>query len=78
MNTVLIGEEVRPLRIKTVAEWSGVSDKTVRRWIRHGKLPSVKMGGLRVIRHQDFEAFWENLNQSEAKNVQTGLQAKGQ
>lgn len=68
MNALLMPDGEQPLRIKTVASWLGVSDKTIRRWIRNGKLPSVKMGGLRVVLQRDFKAFWKTLNQSEAKN----------
>ena len=44
-----MSEDERPLRIKTVAEWLGVSEKTVRRLIDHGEIVSVKIGGLRMI-----------------------------
>jgi excisionase family DNA binding protein len=49
------------LRIKTVAEWLGVSEKTVRRLIDHGKIVSVKIGGLRMILRRDFKAYLQQL-----------------
>jgi excisionase family DNA binding protein len=69
MNAPIIPDDEEPLRIKAVAKALGISDKTVRRWIDHGKLVSVKMGGLRVIRRRDFDEFWKKLNPTEAKNV---------
>jgi excisionase family DNA binding protein len=77
MNAPLISDDERPVRIKTIAEWAGVSQKTVRRWIDSGELKSVKMGGLRVVLPRDFREFWEKINPSEDKNVQTRLQTKG-
>jgi len=77
MNAPLIADDERPVRIKTIAEWAGVSERTVRRWIDSGQLKSVKMGGLRVVLPRDFREFWEKINQSKVKNVQTCLQAKG-
>ena len=44
----------RLLRIKEVAEFLRMSDKTVRRMIDAGQLESVKIRGLRLIR-------WSNL-----------------
>jgi excisionase family DNA binding protein len=73
---LLMPEDEQPLRIKEVAEGLRVSQKTVRRWIDHGKLISVKMGGLRVILRRDFNAFWKTINPSEGENVQTSLQTK--
>ena len=62
MNTVLLPPEEQPLRIKEIAQWLGVGDKTVRRRIDSGAIKSVKMGGLRVVLRRDFEAYWKNLN----------------
>lgn len=76
-NSILLPNDERPVRIKTIAEWAGVSEKTVRRWIDSGHLKSVKMGGLRVVLPRDFREFWEKINSSEGTNVQTCLQAKG-
>jgi excisionase family DNA binding protein len=61
MNSPLLPEDDQPLRIKTVAEWLGVSEKTVRRLIDHGKIVSVKIGGLRMILRRDFKAYLQQL-----------------
>jgi excisionase family DNA binding protein len=45
----------RLLRIKEVAEFLRMSDKTVRRMIDAGQLASVKIRGLRLIRWSDLE-----------------------
>ena len=70
MNAPLIPEDEQPLRIKTVAEWLGVSEKTVRRTIDDGKIVSVKMGGLRVVRRRDFKTYWKKLNVPKDKNLE--------
>jgi excisionase family DNA binding protein len=69
MNSPEMSEDEQPLRIKTVVEWLGVNDKTVRRRIDSGDIPSVKMGGLRVIRRRDFKTYWKKLNPTEDKDV---------
>jgi excisionase family DNA binding protein len=47
----------RLLRIKEVAEFLRSSDKTVRRLIDEGKLRSVKLRGLRLVRASDLSAL---------------------
>ena len=69
MNTALLPEDDQPLRIKTIATWLGVSDKTVRRRIENDEIKSVKMGGLRVVLRRDFKAYLEKLNQSGGVHV---------
>lgn len=69
VNAPIIPEDEVPFRIKDVAERMGVSDKTVRRRIDEGKLPSVKMGGLRVILRRDFEVYWQQLKGVGGQNV---------
>jgi len=69
MNDVLLPEGDQPLRIKAVATWLGVSEKTVRRRIDSGQIESVKMGGLRVVPRRNFKAYWEKINQSGGQHV---------
>lgn len=69
MNAALIPEDDQPLRIKEIAEWLGISDKTVRRRIDGGAIKSVKMGGLRVVIRRDFKAYWQKLNQEGGEHV---------
>ena len=37
------------LRPRQIAEMLGVTERTVRRWIADGTLPSVKLGGARLV-----------------------------
>jgi excisionase family DNA binding protein len=69
MNGPNISEDDQPLRIKTVAEWLGVKEKTIRRAIDHGKIGSIKMGGLRVILRGEFKAYLMRLKGVEGTNV---------
>jgi excisionase family DNA binding protein len=50
-------EDILPLRLKTVALMTDVSEKTVRRWIQRGLLRSHKLGGARVVRKRDLRTF---------------------
>ena len=69
MNAALLHDDDQPLRVKTIAAWLGVSDKTVRRLINRLELKSIKMGGLRLVRRGDFMAYWEKLNQAQGSHV---------
>jgi len=42
---------------RTLADFLAVSDRTVRNWIRSGKLPSYKFGAARRIDPADVEDF---------------------
>jgi excisionase family DNA binding protein len=53
----IIPPEILPLRLKTVARLTDVSEKTVRRWISAGLLLSHKLGGARVVRQCDLRTF---------------------
>ena len=69
MNAALLPDDDQPLRIKVIADWLGVADKSVRRRIDNGEIKSVKMGGLRVILRRDFKTYWQKLNQPGGGNV---------
>ena len=43
----------RYIRPREIAEQLGVHVRTVRRWIANGTLPSVKIGGVRVVAEDD-------------------------
>jgi len=43
-----------------VAERLQVTERTVYGWLRHGKLPALKLGRLWRIRPDDLETFLEN------------------
>jgi excisionase family DNA binding protein len=47
------------LSAETVAERLSISCKTVRRYLKSGKLPSIKLGKLRRISEADLEEFIE-------------------
>ena len=53
----------RLLRIKEVAEFLRMSDKTVRRMIDAGQLASVKIRGLRLIRWSDLQKMLQPSTQ---------------
>jgi excisionase family DNA binding protein len=69
MNNLNLPDDDQPLRIKVLAEWLGVSDKTVRRRIDNGEIVSKKMGGLRVVRRRDFKAYWQRISQEGVERV---------
>ena len=43
------------LRAAEIARLLGISERTVRRWIASGELPSVKVGGSRLVARADLE-----------------------
>ena len=45
------------LKIKDIAATLRVTERTVRRWIASGELPTYRFGGSLRISRQDFEAF---------------------
>lgn len=69
MNAALLPDDDQPLRIKVVADWLGISDKTVRRRIDSGEIESIKMGGLRVVTRRKLKEYWEKLNGRGKKDV---------
>lgn len=69
MNASLLPEDDQPLRIKTVAAWLGISDKTVRRRIDNLEIKSVKMGGLRVVLRRDLNDYWQKITQAGGEHV---------
>ena len=43
------------LRPRQIAELLNVTERTVRRWIADGKIPSVKLGGARLVARATLE-----------------------
>ena len=43
------------LRPRQIASLLGVTERTVRRWIADGTLPSVKLGGARLVARTTLE-----------------------
>ena len=48
-----MAERQRYFRAAEIAEELGVDVRTVRRWIKDGTLPSVKIGGARLVAEAD-------------------------
>ena len=48
-----MGERQRYYRAAEIAEELGVDIRTIRRWIADGTLPSVKIGGARLVAEAD-------------------------
>ncbi len=69
MNDSVLPEDDQPLRIKDVAAWLGVSDKTVRRLIDRLEISSVKIGGLRLILRRDIKAYMAKVKQTGGMRV---------
>jgi excisionase family DNA binding protein len=44
---------IRYLRAKEIAGQLDVSIRTVRRWISNGTLPSIRIGGVRLVAEDD-------------------------
>jgi len=62
-----------PLKLYTVQEVAKllrVTDSTVRRWLKNGDLPRVKLGHVIRIRPGDLEKFIENaIGKEDEKDV---------
>lgn len=43
------------LRAREIARELGITERTVRRWIASGELPSVRIGGARLVARADLE-----------------------
>ncbi len=43
------------LRVREIAADLGMSERTIRRWISDGTLPSSKLGGARLVARADLE-----------------------
>lgn len=65
----LLSHDEQPLRIKAVAQWLGVSDKTVRRLMDRLEIVSFKMGGLRVATRAAVRAYLVKINPTGGQNV---------
>jgi excisionase family DNA binding protein len=55
------------LTVEEVHERTGVPAGTVRGWIRRGVIPSIRIGGRRLIRVADLDALIANGSPREAK-----------
>jgi len=60
-------ELVKLYKPEEVAELLGFKDKTVRNWLRTGKLPGLKVGGSWRVREKDLIAFLDSQQQTKEK-----------
>jgi excisionase family DNA binding protein len=60
IGRVMLAAEDRFLSLEDVAERLQVSDRTVRRWVKDGKLDAYKPGREWRIRPSDLEDFLES------------------
>ncbi|MBI2371205.1 MAG: helix-turn-helix domain-containing protein [Deltaproteobacteria bacterium] len=60
------------LKIKDAARYLNVSASTIWRWVRTGKVPSVRLGGIRRIRRSDLEKLAAEDLRLEAKPPRVG------
>ena len=72
-----IPDEILPLRLKTVAQMTEVSEKTVRRWIQRGLLFSYKLCGSRVVSKRDLRTFLDQQAGAVNKQVRQGPTSLG-
>jgi excisionase family DNA binding protein len=49
----MTGKQARYRRARQIAAVTGVDLRTVRRWIANGTLPSIKLGGARLVSEDD-------------------------
>ncbi len=66
------------LRAGEIARLCGVSERTVRRWIAAGTLPSVKVGGVRLVARQAIQQMlaptapdWSTEDQEDEEQIET-------
>jgi excisionase family DNA binding protein len=59
LGRIMLAAEERFLSLEDVAERLQVSDRTVRRWVKDGKLAAYKPGREWRIRPSDLEDFLE-------------------
>ena len=45
------------LSLQEVAQQTGMSEKTIRRWIKSGELPAIELGGRYRIARSDLQEF---------------------
>ena len=61
--TALPPDDDQPLRLESIADYLGISVKSVRRMLDRGEMPSAKLNGLRVVIRRDLKAYLRRLAQ---------------
>jgi excisionase family DNA binding protein len=54
-----LAERSEYLTVQQVADLCHCHEETVRRWLRAGRLPSVRIGLRRLVRRADLDRLWE-------------------
>jgi len=67
----------RLLTLEEVAERLAVAPKTIRGWLREGKLKGLKVGKLWRVREQDLEAFLAEAERATAQGRAKGATSQG-
>lgn len=68
----MIGKEDKILNVEQLAEFFGVSDQTIWRWCKSGKLPAFKIGSQWKIRQSDLNRIInQKLNKNNGNNNST-------
>jgi excisionase family DNA binding protein len=57
------------LRAGDIAQLTGASLRTVRRWISDGAIPSVKLGGARLVAEAELERLFSPLTTTGQKDM---------
>jgi excisionase family DNA binding protein len=52
------------MRARDIAEVTGVSLRTVRRWIAEGLIPSTKLGGARLVAKAELKRLFSSLSET--------------
>jgi len=69
LSTTTSGDIENRHTVRSVADYCMVSRVTVRRWIKAGKLPAMKLpGGHYRIKLEDFEGFLEKYHMLSGEN----------
>jgi excisionase family DNA binding protein len=61
------------LRAAEIAGLTGMSERTVRRWIRDEVLPSTKLGGARIVAAADLKAALSPREDAEEYDAKSEL-----
>jgi excisionase family DNA binding protein len=63
--------EDKLLSLQDVAQQTGMSEATVRRWVRAGQLPAVELGGRYRISQADLQNFLDKHRKQPPQDKET-------
>ncbi len=58
------------LRVREIVDLLGTSERTIRRWLTDGTLPSVKIGGTRLVARADLDRLLDGVRQGVGRQQQ--------